>query len=269
MAKRYRRAIFSRTPIKVEKPKIVDRVPVKRHSIYQRIPITFKKTEYIGCPLLDSSYLDCASENYYCEWDASTEEHDYQTFRLIRIQEELSEDETNELIKKITFIKSLGCYVRLITDVPVADEVLFLLGYDPLNVVQFNINIVESSDKYIKTMKHSIFTADNCGLYVGLMLYPIIPGVTKCHDILEFLNSFRCSCNNICFRYLDIPESIEDMDSDYFNINGNMVPRCYYTKLGQKWVVNSYYRRTFSTIMTRFLTGRKVNCSCCNDHICY
>lgn len=269
MSKKYRRAIFSRTPIVNRKPVRQHRMPVKRHSIFSRIPITFEATEFTGCPLFNSQCFNCASENNYCEWNTDTSECDFQVFRLIRVCEPLSEDETQDLIKKILFVKSLGCYIRLITDAPLDNEVLFTLGYDPLNVIQFNINLLDFSKDYIKGMKHSIFTADNCGLYVGLMLYPIIPGVTKSHEVLEFLNSFRCSCNNICFKYLELPLSTKKYEDSYFNVNGHVVPSCYFVKLGNKLVVSPYYRRTFSTIMTRFLTPRKVNCSCCNDYICY
>lgn len=272
MSKKYRRAIFSRTPVVNRKPVKHDRVPVRRHSIFNRIPVTYDETEVTGCSLFDSSCSSCATENQYCEWNADPEKYDFQVFRLIRVCEELTEETVQELIKKIQFVKSLRCYVRLITDVPLENEILFTLGYDALNVVQYNINILESSKDYLSRMKRSIFTADNCGLYVGLMVYPIIPGVTKSYDVLELLNSFRCSCNNIAFRYLELPSTIKTFTEEehtYFNVNGYVVSAEYYKNIGNKWVVNTYYRRTFSTIMTRFLTPRKVNCSCCNDYICY
>jgi hypothetical protein len=247
-------------------------VPVKRHSIYNRVPVAQDSIEFVGCPLSDTHCDDCASENSYCKWDEDTDKCDYHTFRLVRISEELNEDEASDLLNKIQFVKNAGCYIRLITDVPLPNEVLFALGYDPLNVIQFNINILESSEEYLRRMKGSIFIADNCGLYVGLMVYPIVPGVTKSYDVLEFLNSFRCACNNICFKYLELPSNTKITKvglNSYFNVNGYVVTADYYMQLGDMWVVNSYYRRTFSTIMTRFLTPRKVNCSCCNDHICY
>lgn len=268
MAKRYRRAIFSREPVINRRPVKRHRTPVKRHSIFNRVPLTSVKTEYQGCQLYGCNCENCVSEQEFCEWDADVEKYDFHTFRLIRISEILDEDAESELIKKIHYVKSLGCYIRLITDVELPNGVLFALGYNPLNVVQFNINIMETSEEVLRSMKTSIFTADNCGLYVALMLYPIIPEVTHTSGILELLNSFRCSCNNICFKYLDLPCSTP-CSNGYYNVNGHLVPECYYQRIGDKLGVTAYFRRTFSTIMTKFLTVRKVNCSCCNDHICY
>lgn len=261
--RRYRRAIFHRVPVINRKPLKQHREPICRKTICKRTPITSVVVEYDGCGLINSTCEECALQQFYCDWDASLEDYDYNVIRLIRIQDI---DDTKELLHKIQYVESIGCYLRLITDVPLEDEVLYALGYNSLNVVQFNINILD--ELLLNIMKHSIFTADNCGIYVSLMLFPIIPEVTHTSQVLEILNAFRCSCNIICFKYLEIPVDFPSVDG-YFNVNGNCVSSEYYIKLGDKFVVNAYFRRTFSTVISRFLSPRKVNCSSCNEHVCY
>lgn len=269
MSKRYRMAIVSRVPFVKRNPIKYQRTPVKRQAIFSREPVYFKEIGYEGCSLCNKLQVNCISQTEYCEWNTKPEKSNFQVFRLITISHELSECETQELIEKINHVKENGCYIRLIAEVPLTKEVLFALGYEPLNVIQFNLNLLEEDEDFLRKMKQTIFTADNCGLYVGLMLYPVIPGVTKCHNILELLNSLRNSCDIVCFRYLDLPSSCKIYDNTYFNINGYAVPCKYFIRLNNMWVVNSYYRRTFSTAILRFLSPRKVNCLCCNEHICY
>ena len=267
MAKKYRKAILSRSPIIDSTPKPVHRVPIKRHSIFNRMPVSSDSFICTGCSLFENTG-NCANQVDYCKWNESVDKYDFKTFRLIRISKILSPEEIEEVVQKIKFVQSNGCYIRLLTSVPVDNAILFALGYDPLNTIQYTLNIIDTSDDELVALKKNIFTADNCGIYVGLMIYPIIPEVTKCYSIIELLNSLRCSCNMICFKYIELPEDWKCYDG-YFNINGNIASVNNFVKFNHKWRVNNYYRRTFATAVNRFLSPRKVDCLCCNEHICY
>lgn len=259
---RYRRPIFKRVPF-VKRKSVHSRTPlVKRRPIFRREPVPLNFIAFESCTI---GCKDC-SGNTYCSVDTSRED-DNKNFRLIRVKEEKTEEEWNEICKQIAFVESQGCFIRMVTDVSIPREVLFVLAYSPFNVVQYNLNL-SSSESYLDGIKESLFLADNCGLYIALMLYPIMPEATKSYDILEFLNSMRCSCNVICFKFIEF--SCENHPyMGFFNINGNLIPEKYMEQQSDKFVCSSSFKESFCTIMTRYLNPRKISCSLCNDKICY
>lgn len=262
MAK-YRRPIFTRVPF-IKRHTIMTRTPlVTRNPMYSRTPVTSETIEYEGCTIEDCK--DCAGK-LYCKISA-TRESDDTNFRLIRVKETLTEEQWNEIIKGITFVRTQGCNIRMVTDVPVPKEVIFELAYSPYNVIQYNVNLFDSDESF-REIRSSLTTADNCGLYVCLMLFPIIPVATKSSDILEFLNSMGCSCNMLCFKFIELPSEMKPK-MHCFNVNGHILPEEYMELQGNKWVCNQYFKENFCTIMMTFLTPRKISCSLCNDNICY
>lgn len=260
---KYRRPIFKRVPF-IKRQSIFDRTPmVTRRPLYNRNPVTSIKTEFEGCTIEDCR--DCAG-NTYCHV-STLRETDENSFRLIRIIEQQTDEQWEEMCKHITFVRAQGCNIRVVTDVPVPKDVIFQLAYSPFNVIQYNVNLL-GSDEEFRAIRGSLTTADNCGLYVVLMVYPIIPEVTRTSDVLEFLNSMGCTCNTLCFKFIELPAERKPK-LHCFNINGHLLPDKYMELQDDKWVCNQYFKENFCTIMMSFLAPRKINCSLCNDNICY
>lgn len=235
---------------------------IKRTSIYNRTPIFVPKVDYEGCIICDKS----CNGTKYCEVRIPKDE-DSDSFRLIRILDvSYSQDEWDEIVKTIEFVKSQECNVRVVTDRSLPNEVLYKLSYSSFNVVQFNLNLM--SHHNMSKMKRNIFLADNCGLYISLMLFPIIPTVTKSSDILELLSSMRCSCNTVCFKFVELSAN-QYILQDHYIINGYSVHKSFMSTCGDRLICSEWFKTSFCTIFTQFLEPRKINCSLCNDNTCY
>lgn len=261
---KYRNPIITRVPF-VRRKTIYTRVPtVKRIPIVSRSPISLSNIDFEGC-VLCSEGCGCNGANY-CS--ASTVRGDNPTdFRLIRIFEGDYPDEYwMDIIDSIEFVKQQSCNIRMISDVAIPNEVLFSLGYSPFNVAQYNLNVFDK--KSIKGIRESLLTSTNCGIYTSLLLYPIMPEVTKSYDIIELLSSLQYSCRTLCFRFLELPDEYVESQG-FYNVNGHLVPSKYMEHVEDKIVCNDYFKENFCTIMTRYMEPRKVSCSLCNDNVCY
>lgn len=263
--RKYRTPIVSRVPF-IKRKTVMDRTPtIMRNPIVTRNPVPSEWVKFDSCPLGCGSCFHSCDGNEFCDY---SEVGNPEVFRLIRIEDKQYTDEDwLEIVDAIRITKSQDCYIRMIVDIPVPKEILFELAYSPYNTIQFNVNLF-CDNNFFHKMKANISTADNCGLYIALMLFPVIPVTTKTYDIIELLSSMRCTCNNICFKFLELDINTKKMRGCY-NVNGNLVPSEYMEMRDGKLKCSEFFQETFCTIMMQYTTPRKINCSLCNDCICY
>lgn len=97
-------------------------------------------------------------------------------------------DDWSNLEIKIWACRSKGHYVRLVVDKNIPSSILWASAYDQNNILQINIDLFSNLEPWIPNLAYA---ADRCGLYFVLMVYPIIPGITKISSIIQRIDPIR------------------------------------------------------------------------------
>lgn len=258
---KYRIPIMHRTPF-VRRIPVLEREPViRRTSVFQRKAICSTVVDYRGC-IIGDRYTDCNG----CTYCKPGKENEYNDSILLVIDDEI--EDWQEVIDDIIAAKNNKEYMRVVTDVPLPKEVIYELAYSPFNVLQYNLDLYMGKEE-LDTFKSSIFTASNCGLYIAVLLYPILPGVVRVYDVIELINSFRNLCRHVCLKFIEVKEPISPRNG-YYNINGEAVPEWTLKRTEDETLqCSDLYISKFLTSLQKYIVPRKINVSICNQEVCY
>lgn len=257
---KYRIPIMHRAPF-VRRIPVLEREPViRRTSVFQRKAICSTTVDYKGC-IIGDKYTDCNG----CTYCKPGEENPQNDSILLVIDDEV--EDWQEVIDDILAAKNNKDYMRVVTDVPLPDEVVYELAYSPFNVLQYNIDLYMGRSE-LDALKASIFTASNCGLYISVMLHPILPGVVRVYNIIELINSFRNLCNHVCLKFIEVKEPLRPCNG-YYNINGEAVPEWTLEKAEETLQCSPLYTSKFISSLQKYVVPRKINVSICNQKVCY
>lgn len=241
----------------MERKPIVLRNPiVPRTAIYERIACCSSYVKCENCKLC-REFSDC-SQKTYVPWDSSETS---ELYRVIYVPDDYEDWETLEA--QIWELSDKDVYLRLIIDKNVPKEVLWAASYSEKNIFQINVNMIDFDTEVLWVQK-LVSLAGNCGLYVVLFLYPIVPDLVKTYHVIDILDMFRNSVHfHVTLKFSEITD-VKETDG-YLNFNGSPVSVKHLTKTDCGWKCTSEYLRKFLEIVNLYAIPRKISVSICGE----
>jgi hypothetical protein len=182
-----------------------------------------------------------------------SDEYQYET---IEIDNHSSSDEYWEtLARKALLLNRSGINVRVVAADFVPKWFMTQIRTSPFNIIQFNVNLLDGFNS--EMLKQSIAYATGCGLYTVVIFHPIIPTVTKSHEILRFVLSF-IDCNAIGIGFLDTNKW--KSNGDKIEVGGVSFNKEYSEVVNGRLMCNEEFKGEFFSIINGFLSHRKIDC---------
>lgn len=208
---------------------IVKRVAIKRTAILSNM------SEYSGCLLCNG--LECEGTRN-------------STLEVICVHKGQKYD-WQELESQIWKLRDQKKFLRLIIEQDIPKEVLWAASYSEKNILQVNIDISQFKANF-NWITRNVFLSSNCGLYVILFIYPIVPGVIKSYQVVEILNIFR---NVIQFHTaLKFSSNYEESNNPDFFIEEN-----------GRTVCNPDFIEEFMEIVNTYAVPKKMHITVCGE----
>ena len=223
-----------------------NRVPIQ----YDRTPInTVSESNYKKCPLC-FCMKDCYGKEY-------NESHEYECIYATE------NSDWKSIENNIWAAQERSSLLRLVVDSDVPNEVIWAYSYHAMNILQINVDMLRYKE-LLPSIQHIMSMADNCGGYILLHLYPIIPTVIKVDSVLEIIDNFRNSCHfHISLDFVEIFNCME-FDSGYVAYNKIPIPSEYLNKLEDGiFVCCDDFKRAYINKIRLYTEQRKLSVGVC------
>lgn len=130
--------------------------------------------------------------------------------------------------------------MTLILRRPVPMDLLRMAGYSPKNTV----HVFAGADADTWGVPY-LAAAGRCGVRSAVTIYPIIPGWTKCVDVLEMVTPLAINHRTkFFFMFPRIPRDVTT-DGDICRISGKPVNPAYVRREGDRYYPSAAYIRRF------------------------
>lgn len=220
---------------------------ISRTAIYQRITCCSDHIKYEGCNLCNSSPCKGSSKN---------------TLEVMYITQ--GNNNWDDIINKIWSFHDEGKFLRLIIDTEIPKEVLWAASYSEKNIFQVNINMIELNSN-IDWIRKLVFMSGNCGLYVVLFLYPIIPDLVKTYHVIDVIDMFR----NVVQFHVNLKFGVftkVQESEEYINFNSIPVSIKHLKKCEDSWECTPEYLKNFLDIVNLYAIPRKISVGICGEN---
>lgn len=241
----------------MERTPIILRSPiVSRTAIYKRVACCSSQIKCENCKLC-CEFTDCSGKRYVSQDSSETSEF----YRVIYVPKYY--DDWESLEAQIWELSDKKVYLRLIIDRDIPKEILWAASYSEKNIFQININMIDF-DNNIEWVQNLVALSGNCGLYMVLFLYPIVPDLVKTYHVIDILDMFRNVVHfHTTLKFSEI-SNINEVDG-YLNFNGSPVSTSYLIKTENGWKCNPEYLKSFLDIVNLYAIPRKISVSICGE----
>ena len=238
----------------------MERVPiVRRTAIFERNACCSTCVEYETCKLCNQ-FLDCMGKSYAPHDSNKSSE----VYRVIYVSKDY--EDFDSLEDKIWELSKKNVCLRLIINRPIPKEVLWAVSYSEKNILQVNLDMLKVNTEVLWAQE-LIALAGNCGLYVVLFLYPIIPYLVKTYQVIDLLDMFRNTVNIHTMLKFSKILNVKETDG-YLNFNGIPISTRYLIKTGNDWECTPEYMEKFLKIINLYSVPRKISVSICGKSDC-
>lgn len=109
-----------------------------------------------------------------------------------------------------------------------------------------------------------MFMSVNCGLYVVLFLYPIIPDLVKTYHIIDVIDMFRNVVHfHVNLKFVEFKNAQEC--GGYINFNGIPVSTKNLYSYQGIWKCSESYMNEFMEIVKLYTNPRKISVGVCGE----
>lgn len=227
----------------------MQRIPIiKRSAIYQRTPIC-PKVEYNCCKLCNNC-INCNGKQLNVFY-ANTNEYDF-----------------NTLINDIWECEDTKKNVRLVIDVPIPKEVVWATSFSEKNILQINVNMLDfKTPNSYQWLGETMNIANRCGLFCILLLYPIVPTITRTYEVIRLIDMVRYFGK--FHTYLKFLESNNIIHyGNWLNFNNTPIAASNFVYEEPYWKCSDDFKKKFLDIVMLYTKPYKLPISICGKTNC-
>lgn len=235
---------------------VVQKQPTQRTAIFHRTPCC-SQLECVSCRLCNQTE-DCDGNRFV---DVFSDEPS-SVIRKLYIKDSLVD--WDSVMAQITTESNSGSPMRLITDRKIPQRVLWKFSYSDKNVIQINLDMTKFPSN-ISWVEQIMITANKCGIYVVLCMYPIVPQVIKTYQVLEIIDRFKwCGHFTASIKFCEIPDTAI-VSGGWLNFNGVPVSIKYLVHSNSVWKCTEEFKDLYMKYIYRFSIPRKIKVNVCKD----
>lgn len=157
-----------------------------------------------------------------------------------------------------------GDAIRLITERPLPNEILWEAAYSESNIFQANINILQDWEciKWVASLAHK---AERCGVGCLLMVYPILPLRVKTYQVLKLLDAVNtCKHCKIMVRFGEFINYGLPIHSGFIKLDGYNTPLSLINRIdGNIWGCTDNYKFQFMNYLKFYADANNIDLRMC------
>lgn len=170
----------------------------------------------------------------------------------------------SDTIRRLQSLEENNTLVRLITETPLPDEVVWTAAYAAKNIVQINFDILywKESITWVTALVHQL---ERCGVLCVLMIYPILPRQVKTYQVLQLIDAVgSCTGCRIKIRFAEFKNPGLLIHSGFVQINGTSTPLSLVRQIQDDlWGCTDEFKQEFMEYLQYYAKTNKYNVSIC------